>query len=103
MLQYLNEAAREVKQSKDSTRHPVLHRHLENLHLHLAEVPTPLPLSIGSIASGIDLKNSSYFPSNTVPLKICFHSNASSDPNSEFNPIIPAIFKVFFMIYLIPN
>ena len=42
----------------------------------------------------MDVEKSSYFPSNTVPLKVAFVSNASSDASSDAPPTIPAIYKV---------
>ena len=94
LIKQLNMAASEVKSCKDSNRLFVLHKHMESLNLHLGEMATPIPLSLGSIASGVDLKNCSYFPSNTVPLKLAFTSNALRDPSSDELPVIPAIFKV---------
>ena len=49
---------------------------------------------LGCIVSGVDVEKSSYFPSNTVPLKVAFVSNASSDASSDAPPTIPAIYKV---------
>jgi phosphatidylinositol-4-phosphate 3-kinase len=94
LLQHLNRAAAEVKSAKDSARHIVLQRHMEALNLHLSEMATPIPLSLGSIASGVELRECSYFPSNTVPLKLAFISNALSDPTAELPPLHLAIYKV---------
>ena len=94
LLQYLNQAALEVKTTKDSNRSFLLHKQMESLNYHLSEIPTPIPLSIGSIATGVDIKACSYFPSNTLPLKLAFHSNASVDPALESTSCIPAIYKV---------
>ena len=48
------------------------------------------------MASGIDVKNCSFFNSNSVPLKLNFVSNASWDPSTSINspPTIPAIYKI---------
>ena len=94
LIQELNLAAFEVKTSKDSNRNFLLGKHMENLNLHLKEMSTPIPLSIGSVASGVDVKSCSYFPSNTLPLKLAFISNASTDPREESPALIPAIYKV---------
>ena len=95
LLQHLNTAAQEVKTSKDSSKLHILRSHMEKLHLHLQEMASPLPLSLGCLVSGVDVERSSYFPSNTVPLKVSFISNASSDASSEdLPPTIPAIYKV---------
>ena len=94
LLKHLNIAAADVKLSKDSVRPMVLSRNLETLNLHLNEMPTPIPLSLSQMANGVDLKNSSYFPSNTVPLKLAFVSNAAFDSTSDKPPLMPAIYKV---------
>ena len=93
-LQYLSLAANEVKNSKDTSRNMILDRHMESLNLELSEMPTPIPLSVGSRVSGVNVQNCSYFTSATVPLKLSFISNASSDPTLDTLPSIPAIFKV---------
>ena len=56
-----------------------------NEHLR-AENPTLIPLSPGLVACGVDPRASSYFPSNTLPLKLAFLS--------ENDDVIPAIFKL---------
>ena len=50
---------------------------MEALNNHLSETSTPIPLSLAIISNGIDIKKSSYFASNTFPLKIAFLSNPS--------------------------
>ena len=72
----------------------ILEQHMEKLNLELKQMPTPIPLSVGSRAAGVDVANCSYFTSATVPLKLSFISNASTDPTLESPPLIPAIFKV---------
>ena len=44
--------------------------------------------------AGVDVQNCSYFTSATVPLKLSFISDASTDPTLELPPLIPAIYKV---------
>ena len=80
--------------SKDSTRSIILERHMESLNLELSEVPTTIPLSVGSRVAGVDVQNCSYFSSATVPLRLSFISDASTDPTLELPPLIPAIYKV---------
>ena len=94
LLKHLNDAAREVKSCNDSTKKIVLQNHMKRIDLHLKEMATPLPLSLGSMASGIEVENCNYFPSNAVPLKLVFVSNASSDPDPTKPYTIPAIFKI---------
>ena len=82
------DVAQSVKSTKESLRLQTLARDLEWVHKSLAESSTPtcLPLSPALEVSGIQVRTSSYFPSNTLPLKISFIGSNSS--------IIPAIFKV---------
>ena len=47
LLKHLNEAAMEVKSCKEATRQIILQNHMENIDLHLREMATPLPLSLG--------------------------------------------------------
>jgi phosphatidylinositol-4-phosphate 3-kinase len=75
-----------VKASKESLRLKVLMRDLEQLHHSLEEAPTCLPLSPSLEVQGVQVRTCSYFPSNTLPLKINFLSTETG--------IIPAIFKV---------
>lgn len=94
LLKYLNEAADQVKTSKESTRSLVLSKNMEALHLHLSEMATPIPLSLSQMVCGVDVKNSSYFPSNTLPLKLTFLSSAPSDLSADTPATIQAIYKV---------
>ena len=75
LLQHLKTAAEEVKAVKDSNRSTVLFHHMERLNNHLVQTKTPIPLSLSIISNGVDVKNSSYFSSNTFPIKIAFLSN----------------------------
>ena len=72
----------------------ILERHMESLNLELSEVPTTIPLSVGSRVAGVDVQNCSYFSSATVPLRLSFISDASTDPTLDLPPVIPAIYKV---------
>jgi phosphatidylinositol-4-phosphate 3-kinase len=101
LLQHLNSAADEVKTVKDSSRATVLFHHMERLNNHLVETETPIPLSLAITTCGVDVKNSSYFSSNTFPLKIAFLSNpGNTTENGPFNEKISqnnicyAIYKV---------
>ena len=74
LLQHLNSAAEEVKRVKDSSKATVVFHHMEALSNHLVHTQTPIPLSLAFISCGVDVNDSSYFPSNTFPLKIAFLS-----------------------------
>lgn len=75
-----------MKKTKESLRLKTLQGDLETLHHSLQESPAPLPLSLSVCVEGIQFRTSSYFPSNTLPLKINFISDEGK--------IFPAIFKV---------
>jgi len=77
MMQSLRSAAEDVKSSKDSRRKAVLQEALNSLSFDLEDTPTPVPLSLGFEARGIDVENSSYFPSNSYPIKVAFSAGAS--------------------------
>lgn len=115
LLQHLFEAAVLVQTSKDNVRPLILTKHMESLDSHLGDNSTPIPLSPSLIANGITSKASSYFPSNTVPLKVVFttsdtilnmsqteaawQSGGKGDPSAKStlpipNNTIPVIFKV---------
>lgn len=85
MCKALDDVAKSVKVAKDSMKLSILRQNLENVHLLLSENPTSLPLSPGIEVHGVQAKTSSYFNSNTLPLKINFMG-----PDKL---IIPAIFK----------
>ncbi|XP_069687221.1 phosphatidylinositol 4-phosphate 3-kinase C2 domain-containing subunit beta isoform X3 [Periplaneta americana] len=86
LVKNMYEIAENVKATKESLRLKVLSRDLEVLHHSLEEAPTCLPLSPSLEVRGVQVRTCSYFPSNTLPLKINFLSAETG--------IIPAIFKV---------
>lgn len=112
LLLLMNDAAKEVKNTKDSNRIAVLRSHMAAVNTHLQSTQTALPLSPGRIACGVDVSRCSYFKSNTVPLKIMFQTrdNFGLDENQmspegspgfdqkgfptlESSSIAPVIFK----------
>ncbi|KAI5702472.1 hypothetical protein M8J75_000487 [Diaphorina citri] len=86
LVKNLHSIAENIKTCKESHRMRNLTSELEGLHAMLQDTPTCLPLSPSLEVKGVDVRSCSYFPSNTLPLKISFLS-------SEQRPI-PAIFKV---------
>ncbi|KAK9759167.1 Phosphoinositide 3-kinase family, accessory domain (PIK domain) [Popillia japonica] len=82
----LQDIAENVQKSKESQRMKVLQNGLEILNASLDENPTSLPLSPTLQVSGVHARGSSYFQSNTLPLKILFLAKDGST--------IPAIYKV---------
>lgn len=81
----LAETAANVKLSKESLRQKTLIQGMETVNQMLMERSTSLPLGPGQEVSGVNSRTSSYFNSNTLPLKINFFG-ADRMP-------LPAIFK----------
>ena len=61
LLQHLNSAALEVKSSKDSSKLHILRNHMEKLNLHLQEMASPIPLSLGKLPSEFDRDHFEFF------------------------------------------
>lgn len=72
---------------KDSARQAVLNQRMHATHAYLCSEPTPLPLSPSLIADGIGVRGCSYFPSNTLPLKIVFSTVDREDARTRFDHI----------------
>ena len=77
-FQSLRSAAEEVKSCKESRRRTVLREQLGSLNFDLEDRPTPVPLSLGFEARGIDVDNSAYFPSNSYPIKVAFSAGVTN-------------------------
>ena len=88
LMQNLNQAASQVQTSKDTAKPIVLARFMEQLHHQLHDTPTLVPLSASLVANGVDVKNCSYFNSNTFPLKLILNSDEKD------GGVIKAIYKV---------
>lgn len=86
LVKNLYEIAEEVKQTKESLRLKAMTRALESVHQNLTDHPNCLPLSPSLRVAGVQVRTCSYFPSNTLPLKINFLA-----PDAT---VVPAIFKV---------
>lgn len=61
---------------------------MDIVHQQLSDKPTSLPLGPELEVTGVNVRNCSYFNSNTLPLKISYI-------NSD-GEVLPAIFKVCF-------
>lgn len=85
MCKELTDIAQNVKQAKESHRLSLLRIGLEKVNQLLQDNPTALPLGPGLEVTGVSTQNSSYFNSNTLPLKIYFLGPDKS--------LLPAIFK----------
>ncbi|KAF0298151.1 Phosphatidylinositol 4-phosphate 3-kinase C2 domain-containing subunit alpha [Amphibalanus amphitrite] len=88
LLRGLYEAAEHVKTTKESMRLRELMRCLDQLRESLERTPTSLPLDPALEVCGIDVPACSYFPSNTLPLRVQF---CSAEDNGE---TLPVIYKV---------
>ena len=86
--QGLYEAAECVKATRESLRLRELMRSLELLRESLERTSTSLPLDPALEVCGIDVPACSYFPSNTLPLRVQFRS-AEDDGEP-----LPVIYKV---------
>ncbi|GBM21548.1 Phosphatidylinositol 4-phosphate 3-kinase C2 domain-containing subunit alpha [Araneus ventricosus] len=88
LLEDLSAIADTIKNTKESLRLNILFHKLEKTHHYLVENPTCLPLSPSWEVCGMDVKSCSYFTSNTLPLRLTFHTPEMTGTNNE------AIFKV---------
>lgn len=88
LLENLSSIADKIKTTKESLRLSILFHELEVTHHNLVENPTCLPLSPSLEVCGMDVKSCSYFTSNTLPLRLVFHTPEMTGTNNE------AIFKV---------
>ncbi|GIY61531.1 phosphatidylinositol 4-phosphate 3-kinase C2 domain-containing subunit alpha [Caerostris darwini] len=88
LLEDLSDIADTIKSTKESLRLNILHHKLEKTHHNLIESPTCLPLSPSWEVCGVDVKSCTYFTSNTLPLKLTFHTPEMTGTYNE------AIFKV---------
>lgn len=83
-----------MKGAKETSRQRSLVAGMDQVHQDLLDEPTCLPLGPELEVMGVNVRNCSYFNSNTLPLKITFVG-----PDAE---PLPAIFKVPHSIELIP-
>ncbi|KAL1110477.1 hypothetical protein AAG570_008005 [Ranatra chinensis] len=93
LVKSVTEVAECVKSSKEANRLSVLIQSLHGLNASLTTTPTCLPLSPSLFVTGVHVRSSSYFPSNTLPLKINFTTLDAT--------ITPAIFKDMITLQMI--
>lgn len=74
LLNILGQVSSVVKDTRDGQRQQVLGKNLERVQDFLTEHKPPMPWAPSLQICDLDLKNCSYFPSNTLPLKLCFRS-----------------------------
>ncbi|XP_054153731.1 phosphatidylinositol 4-phosphate 3-kinase C2 domain-containing subunit alpha-like [Oppia nitens] len=86
----LSQICDHVKTAKESQRLTTLLNELESVNDYLIENPTVLPLTPSMLVCSIDVKLCSYFPSNSLPLKLVFKN---PDTKTSFSSL-EAIFKV---------
>lgn len=85
LVQQLDSCADVVKSTKESQRLSTLLRELEPIHFSLGNNPTSLPIGPSLQVNGLEVRQCSYFPSNTLPLKLAFHS---AEPEGDFKKCI---------------
>ncbi|KAI9556899.1 hypothetical protein GHT06_016693 [Daphnia sinensis] len=91
LVQQLDSCADVVKSTKESQRLSTLLRELEPIHFSLGNNPTSLPIGPSLQVNGLEVRQCSYFPSNTLPLKLAFHS---AEPEVNENSLVSAMYKV---------
>ncbi|XP_073842946.1 phosphatidylinositol-4-phosphate 3-kinase catalytic subunit Pi3K68D [Musca autumnalis] len=85
MCRNLANTAEKVKEAKEAMRQQFLCSGMDKINQELLDKHTSLPLGPELEVSGVNVRNCSYFNSNTLPLKISFVG-----PDNE---PLPAIFK----------
>ncbi|XP_075164138.1 phosphatidylinositol-4-phosphate 3-kinase catalytic subunit Pi3K68D [Haematobia irritans] len=85
MCRNLADIAEHVKEAKEALRQKFLSAGMDGVNQELLDKNTSLPLGPELEVSGVNVRNCSYFNSNTLPLKISFVG-----PDAE---PLPAIFK----------
>lgn len=74
LLAQLTRVSSEVKKCRDSSRMRILLEKLEKVHDYLVERKPTMPWAPSLEICDLDMRCCSYFPSNTVPLKLAFRS-----------------------------
>lgn len=74
LLNRLTTVSNDIKKIRDSQRMSVLLKKLESVQDYLAENKPTMPWAPSLEVCDLELKSCSYFPSNTLPLKLAFRS-----------------------------
>uniref|UniRef100_A0A6G1SG77 Phosphatidylinositol 4-phosphate 3-kinase C2 domain-containing subunit alpha n=1 Tax=Aceria tosichella TaxID=561515 RepID=A0A6G1SG77_9ACAR len=74
LLSKLTVVSNDIKKVRDNQRMSVLHRKLEHIQDYLMEEKPAMPWAPSLEICDIDIRSCSYFPSNTLPLKLAFRS-----------------------------
>lgn len=99
LVQQLDSCADLVKTTKESQRLSTLLRELEPIHFSLSNNSTSLPIGPSIQVNGLEVRLCSYFPSNTLPLKLAFHSaEPEGEPIQVFSYLFIAV-KMEFVLF----
>lgn len=93
LLHLLSNVSSEVKKTRDSHRMDTLMKCLEQVQDYLNNKKPTVPWAISLEVCDLELANCSYFPSNTLPLKLAFRSCERSCNGVVKFHTYPAIFK----------
>lgn len=74
LLNRLTHVSNEIKKVRDGHRMNILHKKLEQVQDYLIEHKPTIPWAPSIEVCDLELKSCSYFPSNTLPLKLAFRS-----------------------------
>jgi len=74
LLQKLTTVSNDIKKVRDGLRTSLLLRKLENFQDYLMDKKPTMPWAPSIEVCDLDLKSCTYFPSNTLPLKLSFRS-----------------------------
>lgn len=94
LLNQLTNVSNEIKKVRDSQRMSVLHKKLEQVQDYLLEKKPTMPWAPSLEVCDLELKSCSYFPSNTLPLKLAFRSCEESCNKSVKFHNYDTIFKM---------
>lgn len=101
LVQQLDSCADLVKSTKESQRLNTLLRELEPIHFSLGNNSTSLPIGPSLQVNGLEVRLCSYFPSNTLPLKLAFHS---AEPEGDlFFMFVNGMFVLLIFLFFIPS
>lgn len=94
LLNRLTHVSGEIKKVRDGQRMSVLHKKLEQVQDYLIENKPTIPFAPSIEVCDLELKSCSYFPSNTLPLKLALRSCEESCNKAIKFHTYDTIFKV---------
>lgn len=94
LMTMLTHVSSEIKKVRDSQRMSVLHERLQQVEDYLIEKKPTMPWAPGLEVCDLKVTSCSYFPSNTLPLKLAFRSCELTCGRSVEFHTFDTIFKV---------